>query len=281
MGQRWPLYTGPMWLAPLSRLGSISWKLRQCQIQILSPPVVWKKEREVTQSCLTLCDTMDCSLPGYSVHGIFHERVLEWVAISFSRGSSQPWDGTQVSCIVGRHFTIWATREAPPPLPRSQAYLFNLLEPICFTHPTKTHLTSDSHRSGQLGGLRAITALQSSLTQKLPTGMLSDSLCEGHRSCLSDLFLPWSSLPFSSSGWQSLTDASGRFQLADFPTYGTCQSTISINLVLCYGHLVIMSSQSTLKFLYSLHWAFRPDSRNEVGKTGRSKEDLEQGRKWS
>ena len=190
MGQRWPLYTGPMWLAPLSRLGSISWKLRQCQIQILSPPVVWKKEREVTQSCPTLCDTMDCSLPGYSVHGIFHARVLEWVAISFSRRSSQPWDGTQVSCIVGRHFTIWATREAPPPLPRSQAYLFNLLEPICFTHPTKTHLTSDSHRSGQLGGLRAITALQSSLTQKLPTGMLSDSLCEGHRSCLSDLFLP-------------------------------------------------------------------------------------------
>ena len=45
-------------------------------------------ESEVAQSCLTLCDPMDCSLPGFSVHGIFQARVLEWVAISFSRGSS-------------------------------------------------------------------------------------------------------------------------------------------------------------------------------------------------
>ena len=44
----------------------------------------------VAQSCPTLCDPMDCSLPGSSVHGILQERVLEWVAISFSRGSSQP-----------------------------------------------------------------------------------------------------------------------------------------------------------------------------------------------
>ena len=46
-----------------------------------------------------------------SVHGIFQAIVLEWIAISFSRGSSQPWDQTQVSCIVDRHFTVWATRE--------------------------------------------------------------------------------------------------------------------------------------------------------------------------
>ena len=45
-------------------------------------------ESEVAQSCLTLCDPMDCSPPGFSVHGIFQARVLEWVAISFSRGSS-------------------------------------------------------------------------------------------------------------------------------------------------------------------------------------------------
>ena len=54
---------------------------------------------------------MDCSLPRSSVHGIFQARVLEWVAISFSRGSSQPRDWTWVSCIVDRHFTVWATRE--------------------------------------------------------------------------------------------------------------------------------------------------------------------------
>jgi len=47
-----------------------------------------KIESEVTQSCPTLCDSMDCSLPGFSVHGIFQARVLEWVAISFSRVSS-------------------------------------------------------------------------------------------------------------------------------------------------------------------------------------------------
>ena len=70
------------------------------------------KWSEVAQLCPTLCDPMDCSLPGTSVHGIFQARILEWVAISFSRGSSQPMDQTQVSCIVGRHFTIWATREA-------------------------------------------------------------------------------------------------------------------------------------------------------------------------
>ena len=56
--------------------------------------------------CTTLCDTMDCSLPGSSVHGIFQARVLEWVAISFSRGSSWPRDCTWVSHNVGRHFYL-------------------------------------------------------------------------------------------------------------------------------------------------------------------------------
>ena len=54
---------------------------------------------------------MDCSLPGSSVHGIFQAIVLEWIAISFSRGSSLPRDQTQVSRIVDGCFTIWATRE--------------------------------------------------------------------------------------------------------------------------------------------------------------------------
>ena len=59
----------------------------------------------VTQSCLTLCDPMDCSPPGSSVHGILQARILEWVAFPFSRGSSQPRDETQVSCIAGGFFT--------------------------------------------------------------------------------------------------------------------------------------------------------------------------------
>ena len=67
---------------------------------------------KVTQSCPTLCDPMDCSPPGSSVHGILQARVLEGVAISFSRGSSQPRDRTRVSCIPGRRFTLCAAREA-------------------------------------------------------------------------------------------------------------------------------------------------------------------------
>ena len=63
----------------------------------------------VAQSCLTLCDPMDYGLPGFSVHGILQARILEWIAFPFSRGTSQPRDGTLVSCITGRFFTIWAT----------------------------------------------------------------------------------------------------------------------------------------------------------------------------
>ena len=56
---------------------------------------------------------MDCSLSGSSVHGILWARILEWVAISFSRESSQPSDRIQVSCIAGRFFTVWATKKGP------------------------------------------------------------------------------------------------------------------------------------------------------------------------
>ena len=55
-------------------------------------PVTTKRESEVAQSCLTLCNTSDHSLPGSSVHGIFQARILEWVAVSFFRGSFQPRD---------------------------------------------------------------------------------------------------------------------------------------------------------------------------------------------
>ena len=59
-------------------------------------------ESEVAQACPALCNPMGCSLPGSSVYGIFQARVLEWLAISFSRGSSQPGDQTEVSRIVGQ-----------------------------------------------------------------------------------------------------------------------------------------------------------------------------------
>ena len=61
----------------------------------------------VVQSCLTLCDPVDYSPPGSSVHGILQARILEWAAIPFSRGSSQTRDQTWVFCIAGGLFTIW------------------------------------------------------------------------------------------------------------------------------------------------------------------------------
>ena len=68
--------------------------------------LIYKVKVKVTQACPTLCDPMD-----YTVYGILQVRILGWVAFPFSRGSSQPRDHTQISCIAGRFFTSWATRE--------------------------------------------------------------------------------------------------------------------------------------------------------------------------
>ena len=92
------------------RTGKVQFSL---QSQRKAMPKNAQSESEVIQSRPTLCDPVDCSLPGSSVHGIFQAIVLEWIAISFSRGSSQPQDWTRVSHIVDRRFTIWATREVP------------------------------------------------------------------------------------------------------------------------------------------------------------------------
>ena len=81
-----------------------SWLLGTCS------PTRWPLGRglvKVIQSCPTLCDPMD-----YTIHGIVQARILEWVAVPFSRGSSQPRDRTQVSLIACRFFTSWAAREA-------------------------------------------------------------------------------------------------------------------------------------------------------------------------
>ena len=72
----------------------------------------------VAQSCPTLCDPVGYSLPGSSVHGVLQARILEWVAIPLSKGSSRPRDRTQVSCIVGRFRALGNSRAAGnnPPL---------------------------------------------------------------------------------------------------------------------------------------------------------------------
>ena len=76
------------------------------------PPSEFGRSVLVAQSCPILCDPMECSPPGSSVLGILQARILEWVAIPFSRESSWPRDWTWVSCIAGRSFTVWATQEA-------------------------------------------------------------------------------------------------------------------------------------------------------------------------
>ena len=88
----------PPHLTPLSHHRALSW------VSVLYRSA-WVKD---AQSCPTLCDTMDCNPPGFTVHGIFQARILEWFAIPFSKGSSQPRDQTKVSGIAGRFFTVWA-----------------------------------------------------------------------------------------------------------------------------------------------------------------------------
>ena len=89
------------------------------------------------QLCLTPYDPVDCSLPGYTVHGIFQARIPEWVAISFSRGSSQPRDQTHISCVsalAGRFFTT-APLGSPPLLHISLVYItvwsFKVIKFLC------------------------------------------------------------------------------------------------------------------------------------------------------
>ena len=87
----------------------------------------------VTQLCLTLCDPTNCSLPGFSVHGILQARIQEWIAIPFSRGSSQPGDLSLLSCIAGRFFTVWATQ-------KSSSCLISPLYPYCYIITKCLHL---------------------------------------------------------------------------------------------------------------------------------------------
>ena len=72
--------------------------------------VRWDEVKSLSR--VQLCDPVDCNLLDFSVHGILQARILEWIAISFSRGSSRPRDRTQVSHVGGRRFNLWATREA-------------------------------------------------------------------------------------------------------------------------------------------------------------------------
>ena len=104
----------------------------------------------VTKSFPTLHDPMDWSPPGSSVHGIFLARLLEWVAIPFSRGSSQLRDQTQVSCFAGRIFTVWATREAQYLLVRAvyMSYCYGHIVSLASRNSEIVHISLTSSVGG-------------------------------------------------------------------------------------------------------------------------------------
>ena len=91
-----------------------SWKEKEAEGSCYCHKTSWWWQECVHAKSLRawLCDPMDRGPPGSSVHRILQARILEWVAIPFSRGSSCPRDWTHVSCIASRFFTIWDTREA-------------------------------------------------------------------------------------------------------------------------------------------------------------------------
>ena len=89
---------------------------------------------------------MDCSPPGSSVHEILQARILEWVAIPFSRGSSWPRDQIWVSCIAGRFFTIWATRSEVKSL--SRVRLFATPWTVAYQAPPSMGFSRQEYWSG-------------------------------------------------------------------------------------------------------------------------------------
>ena len=95
----------PFWISHHIHLVVIQYCFKRLKIKMISHKVL------ITQLCPTLCDPMDCSQSGFSVHRILQARILLWDDIPFSRGSSWPRDQTQVSPIAGRLFMVRATRE--------------------------------------------------------------------------------------------------------------------------------------------------------------------------
>ena len=109
---------------------------------------IWKVKMLVTQLCLTLCKPMDCSLSGSSIHGILQARILDWVAISFSRVSSQPRNRTQFSCTAGRFFTNWAMREHVISFSyKSKIFYFF---PFCIIRVTSDYTIDNSNQIGNV-----------------------------------------------------------------------------------------------------------------------------------
>ena len=121
----------------------------------------------VAQLCPTFYNLIDYSLPCSSVHGIFQARI--WVTIPFSRGSPQPWDWIRVSCIAGRFFTIWATRETP----NIKEYNSDFQKTHSFTHITLSWVSGKVCLGVDVGVDCKVAALER--TRKLNKTLISHS----------------------------------------------------------------------------------------------------------
>ena len=106
----------PQWLVNPNNCASVSSAMSSIHLAMCALSVI-----------PTLYNSMDCSSPGSFVHGILQARILEWIAVPFSKGSSPPRDQTQLSCLAGRFFSIRATREA-----HTSSFTYNL--DFCLSH---------------------------------------------------------------------------------------------------------------------------------------------------
>ena len=121
-----------------------SWEI----LTFLNSAMRYKEESEVVQAFLTLCNPMDCSLPDFSVHGIFQARILEWVTIFFSRRTSQPRDRTHTFCascinkqILHHWATTWLIRVYSLPI---NMYLLPFWGSLFWTHKFRFPITNCS-----------------------------------------------------------------------------------------------------------------------------------------
>ena len=127
------------------------------------------------QSCPTLCDPMDCSPLSFSVHGIIQTRILEWVAIPFSRGSSQPRNWTQVSCIIGRFYCL--SSQGSPCMPLLLLSRFSRVR-LCATPETAAHQAPPSlgfSKQEHWSGLPFPSPVRESEKWKWSRSVVSDS----------------------------------------------------------------------------------------------------------
>ena len=135
--RRQPTRLPSLWDSPGKNTGVGCHFLLQC--------VKMKSESEVTQSCPTLSDPMDCSLPGSSIHGIFHARVLEWVAISFSSAWKRKVKVKSLSRVQLLATPWTAAYQAPPSMGFSTHEYWSWLpspSPVCFTSAAISSLMS-------------------------------------------------------------------------------------------------------------------------------------------